>query len=226
MQIEDPYSYLSLDKYRTRLSVPKSIINASGDDFFVPDSSKWYFKHLPGHSNYIRYLPNAMHYFKGNFISDSTESSQKINKSLCSYFYFILHKISLPKISWTLNDDRIEITSSVKPSKVKLWVANNETARDFRFLSSHTTGHLFIKKILSYFSSKLCDNCYEESNQFFDCDNNAECKIQIFLPTFTRGWQASFAEIHYNIDDIDFVVTTEVNIVPNTMLKAKDKEEL
>ena len=44
MQIEDPFSYLGSEynsKYKERLAIPKYIINASGDDFFVPDSSKW-----------------------------------------------------------------------------------------------------------------------------------------------------------------------------------------
>ena len=43
------FSYLSADyneKYRQRLSIPKYIINSSGDDFFTPDSSQFYFKKL------------------------------------------------------------------------------------------------------------------------------------------------------------------------------------
>lgn len=46
---------------------------------------------LPGANNYIRYLPNAMHYFGGNLISSSTGSLQAVNAGLNSYFYFKRH---------------------------------------------------------------------------------------------------------------------------------------
>src|SRR5207247_7984522 len=50
MQIEEPY------EYRDRLTLPKFIINACGDQFFLPDSSQFYFDDLPG-VKYLRYVP-------------------------------------------------------------------------------------------------------------------------------------------------------------------------
>lgn len=50
----DPY------EYRARLTMPKMIINATGDQFFVPDSSRFYFDALPG-EKHLRYVPNADH---------------------------------------------------------------------------------------------------------------------------------------------------------------------
>lgn len=229
MRIEDPFSYLGSDydsKYKERLAIPKYIINASGDDFFVPDSSKWYFKELPGANNYIRYLPNSMHYFKGNVISDSTNSLSSINKALDSYFYFILNDISLPKVHWILHDNKIELTSSVKPQEINLWVANNEETRDFRFITSYSKFHLFNKKIRSYFSRNLCDNCYTEEVVDFACEENGVCKVDIPLPEFKNGWQASFAELHYNINNVPFIVTTEVDIAPDAMPVALNRQEL
>jgi PhoPQ-activated pathogenicity-related protein len=41
MKIEEPY------EYRERLTLPKFLINSSGDQFFVPDSAQFYFKDLP-----------------------------------------------------------------------------------------------------------------------------------------------------------------------------------
>ena len=52
MRIEDPY------KYRDRLTMPKFMVNATGDQFFLPDSSQFYFDDLPG-EKYLRYVPNA-----------------------------------------------------------------------------------------------------------------------------------------------------------------------
>jgi hypothetical protein len=52
--IEDPYSY------RERPTMPKFVVNASGDQYFPPDSSQFYFGDLPG-EKYLRYVPNADH---------------------------------------------------------------------------------------------------------------------------------------------------------------------
>ena len=54
MRIEEPY------QYRDRLTMPKLILNASGDQFFLPDSSQFYFDGLRG-EKHLRYVPNADH---------------------------------------------------------------------------------------------------------------------------------------------------------------------
>lgn len=218
MMIEDPYKYLASDKYKARFSIPKYIINASGDDFFVPDSSRWYFKDLPGDCNHIRYLPNTLHYFRGNALSDSTSGLQMVNDALNSYFYFVLNQITLPKVSWKLEDDRIDINSSVKPYMVKLWSANNKYARDFRFISSYTHFHIAIRRVLYDLLGNMCDNCYVEDNIPVECgSDNSGCKIDVALPYAQRGWVASFVELYYKVNRIPFVVTTEVNIEPDVM---------
>ena len=66
MKIEEPY------QYRQRFTMPKFIMNASGDQFFLPDSSQFYFNDLPG-VKYLRYVPNADHSLKG---SDAYETLQ------------------------------------------------------------------------------------------------------------------------------------------------------
>ena len=62
--IEDPYYYLD------RLTMPKYIVNGSGDQFFCPDSSQFYYDELKG-EKHIRYVPNARHNLGG---SDAQES--------------------------------------------------------------------------------------------------------------------------------------------------------
>lgn len=54
MKIEEPY------EYRSRLTMPKLMINATGDQFFLLDSSQFYFDDLPG-EKHLRYVPNADH---------------------------------------------------------------------------------------------------------------------------------------------------------------------
>ena len=54
MKIEEPY------EYRDRLTMPKFIVNAAGDQYFLPDSSRFYFDDLKG-EKYIRYVQNTDH---------------------------------------------------------------------------------------------------------------------------------------------------------------------
>ena len=58
-RLVDPYHY------RHRLTMPKYIINASGDQFFLPDSSQFYLRDLRGET-YLRYVPNADHGLDGS----------------------------------------------------------------------------------------------------------------------------------------------------------------
>jgi PhoPQ-activated pathogenicity-related protein len=116
LKIEDPY------EYRHRLTMPKFIVNGSGDQFFLPDSSQYYFDDLPG-VKYLRYVPNADHSLKG---SDAYQTLQ-------ACYQAVLNQSPLPQFSWTLESDgSIRVTAKDKPSEVRLWHATNPDARDFR----------------------------------------------------------------------------------------------
>ena len=116
MKIEEPY------QYRKRFTMPKFIVNASGDQFFLPDSSQFYFDDLPG-VKYLRYVPNADHSLRG---SDAYETLQ-----VC--YNAVLNRLPLPEFSWSLESDgSLRVTAKTTPTAVKLWQATNPTARDFR----------------------------------------------------------------------------------------------
>ena len=116
MKLVEPY------QYRSRLTMPKFIINACGDQFFLPDSSQFYFPDLPG-IKYLRYVPNADHSLKD---SDARET-------LLACYHATLYGAPLPRFNWTLpRDGSIRVTAQDPPSEVKLWRASNPEARDFR----------------------------------------------------------------------------------------------
>jgi len=115
----DPYHY------RHRLTVPKFILNGSGDQFFPPDMSRHYFDQLQG-EKYLRYVPNADHGLGG---SDAVES-------LIAFYSLILADQKGPDFSWTQPAANKFVVKTVdKPVKVKLWKATNPEARDFRIES-------------------------------------------------------------------------------------------
>jgi PhoPQ-activated pathogenicity-related protein len=119
MALVEPYSY------RERLTMPKYMIQAAGDQFFLPDSSRFYFDDLRG-EKYLRYIPNTDHSLKG---SDARES-------MLAFYEAFLHGTPRPKFYWTFepNGD-IRVKSQDKPSEVKLWQASNPEHRDFRLMT-------------------------------------------------------------------------------------------
>jgi PhoPQ-activated pathogenicity-related protein len=118
LAIEDPYHY----RHRERLKIPKYLINASGDQFFLPDNSQFYFHEL-SEPKYLRYVENAKHDLGG---SDARES-------LAAFYLSVLEGKPRPTFSWKREaDGRLRVTVKDKPSAVTLWQATNPLARDFR----------------------------------------------------------------------------------------------
>ena len=112
----DPY------EYRDRLRMPKFMINAAGDQFFLPDAARFYFHDLPG-EKYLRYIPNADHSLAG---SDA-------DKSLLIFYNSILTGLPRPKFSWRVRKNSIIVRHKKGTLRqVNLWQATNPKARDFR----------------------------------------------------------------------------------------------
>lgn len=119
MQLVDPYAY------RNRLKMPKFILNSAGDQFFLPDSSQFYFKQLRG-EKLLRYVPNSDH---GLNKTDAPES-------LLAWYAAVLNGDPRPEFTWTKrlgrNAGTLRVKPRTKPTKVLLWQATNPDARDFR----------------------------------------------------------------------------------------------
>jgi PhoPQ-activated pathogenicity-related protein len=116
MKIEEPY------EYRDRLQLPKFIINAAGDQFFLPDSWQFYYHDLPG-VKYLRYVPNAEHSLNG---SDAF-------LTVLACYNAVLTNAALPQFDWAIEKDgTIRVKAKDKPREVKLWQVTNPGSRDFR----------------------------------------------------------------------------------------------
>lgn len=118
LEITEPYSY------KDRYEIPKLLINATGDQFFQPDSWKFYWYDLTG-EKHVRYVPNTGH---------SLEDSDGL-ETLISYYQYILSKSERPGFSWKVDPSTIHISTDPHdpPTEIKLWQArSDETPRDFR----------------------------------------------------------------------------------------------
>ncbi|MEM6628997.1 MAG: PhoPQ-activated pathogenicity-related family protein [Bacteroidota bacterium] len=113
----EPYSY------RDRYTMPKMIINATGDQFFIPDSWQFYWEDLPA-EKHLRYVPNSEHSMDG---TDALET-------LIAFYSHIVTETPRPDFDWTVEEGVITITpqADFPPQSVTLWQAHNPDARDFR----------------------------------------------------------------------------------------------
>jgi PhoPQ-activated pathogenicity-related protein len=124
-RMKELYSFVDPLTYKDRLTMPKYIVNGVGDQFFLPDSSQFYWDQLKG-KKLIRYVPNADHGLKD---SDAAQS-------IATFHYLISSGKPLPEYDWTFEQDgSIKVTTGETPAKVVMWQANNPNARDFRLQS-------------------------------------------------------------------------------------------
>jgi PhoPQ-activated pathogenicity-related protein len=116
MRIEEPF------EYRERLTLPKYIVNASGDEFFLPDSSRFYFDQLKGEKQ-LRYVPNTGHSL------DKTDAVAGVH----AFYAAVVKGTARPEVRWTFQGDgSIKVVTKQLPSEVALWQATNPKVRNFR----------------------------------------------------------------------------------------------
>lgn len=167
MQITDPLAYKNTPK-KNQLNIPKYIVSASGDDFFLPDSIFDIYKEIPG-INYFRYIPNSSHFVSTNIIENSIAifannyNSNLLNPTL-NYTIHEVKKSSKVHITIPLN-------SNIK--SISLWEATNKIERDFRY---------------------VCGIKYSEK-KFTVSMNEKFKKFTITSPK--HGWKAAFIEVTY-----------------------------
>jgi len=130
LAIEDPINY------RDRLTMPKLVINAVGDEYFLPDNSRFYFPQLKG-EKHLRYVPNANHSLAGTDALDT----------IIAFYESILTGAPRPEFSWTrARDGTITVRPKTRPTEVRLWQGTNPAARDFRV---ETLGRVFTSTVLT-----------------------------------------------------------------------------
>jgi len=123
MAIIDPINHLE------RLKMPKLLINAGNDQFFVPDSSKFYWDQLLG-AKWLRYMPNVGH---------GLERAEAY-RNMASFYHAVVANLPIPNYRFSFEEDGVievrllpgEDGSTAQPKAVHLWQATNPNARDFR----------------------------------------------------------------------------------------------
>jgi len=115
----DPYTF------RSRIRIPKLIINGTNDRYWTLDSTNLYFDQLSG-PRYILYDPNSGH---------GLEDRERVLGTLAAFHAFCAGKTAFPRLSWKYRPVKegveLSIQSDPKPAEVAVWVASAAT-KDFR----------------------------------------------------------------------------------------------
>jgi len=116
----DPYTY------RSRLTIPKLIVNGTNDRYWVVDAVKFYWDDLEG-PKYLREVPNA-----GHGLDDGREGALR---TVAAFFRHAAIGKPLPALEWEHsvlgNRSVLTIATDTTPVAARLWTATSPT-RDFR----------------------------------------------------------------------------------------------
>jgi PhoPQ-activated pathogenicity-related protein len=183
LSIVDPF------RYREQLKLPKFLLNAAGDEFFLSDSSNFYYDGLQG-SKRLRYTPNADH-GQSNF-DRATLMMQARN-----WIDDVLGGRTPPALDWKTDASNVlTVRPTTKPREVLLWTAENPVSRDFRV---ETQGTALWKK------TEL------------EPQDDGSYRVQLTKPE--KGWRAAFVEAHFGglLEPQRQVYTTGIHVLPDTM---------
>ncbi len=116
LETVEPYSFID------RITVPKLMVNATADEFFVTDSWQFYWDDLKGPS-YLQYVPNGNHGLLGTYQP----------WSLVAFYRATIANIPIPISNWDIRNDTIYM--HIEPGteyEIRRWDVVNSEARDFR----------------------------------------------------------------------------------------------
>ncbi|PIK49439.1 putative autocrine proliferation repressor protein A-like [Apostichopus japonicus] len=122
-ELVDPYAYID------RLTMPKCVVSAGGDEFFLPDDSHYYYNDMKG-PTYLRIHANAEHSLILHHLNVMDE--------LSGFMLSVIEGIPLPQLSWDLYENAthgvIRFYTDLVPMRVTAYRATTLTQerRDFR----------------------------------------------------------------------------------------------
>ena len=184
-EIIDPY------EYRDRLTMPKLIINSAGDEFFLPDSSRLYYKDLLG-DNRMRYTFNTDH-------SQEPLETDILLRAV-SWLNDIRQEKTPPSYAWEIRDGQLLVETSGPVKAVSLWQATDEENSESRDFRLDTIGPVWTKQELQ----PLGDDRYGAA-----------------LERPPRGiWTAYSIEVVFAEDSLfeaDQTFTTDIVVRPNSL---------
>lgn len=206
LRMVDPY------EYRGELQMPKLILNSTGDQFFLPDSSQFYFKEMLG-ENHLCYVPNTDHSLDGSVDLFTGSGSVSALNAVLAFFLSVVQEVPRPSITWDFEEDgTIVVESSELPTAAYLFQTYNADGRDFR---KDTIGEAWVPKVLTWDSKGRIEVLPEEYPGAWNAayvivafDNEAELARTITVED-SSGDESTLDEAP------DFVFSTPIRVRPD-----------
>ena len=178
LNMVDPWTY------RSRLTMPKLIINGTNDFYWTTDALNLYWDGIPK-DKWARYVPNAGH----NLRRQDRPQREQLDDLITSLAAFSRHQVSgtpMPSLHWKHeNVDgklRLAIDAAPVPTGAKLWVAQMATP-DFRMAQ-------WRKQEVNFLDGKIIG--------------------EVTRPE--QGYLAFFGELDYEIDGLRYHLSTQLRM--------------
>lgn len=206
-------------QYAENLTMPKLVIDSTGDEFFMPDDDHYWWGDLPGET-YRLMIANAEH--------SMATGLGPLLEGYIAFTWSVILDTPRPEFTWDmkqLNDTTgmVTVTSKTKPNSAYMKAAtsfwDDQGRRDFRLVKGDTKAdpcHFIPVKIFG----EACVNpvlwFWLELEQQRDAEGNYV--YTAFLPPPPKGrYRALFVDMQYPGPNLStFRMSTQVNIFPNT----------
>jgi PhoPQ-activated pathogenicity-related protein len=194
-KLVDPYHYLEQLK-----GLPKYVLTSAGDEFFLPDSPRFFWDSLPG-PKLLNVLANAEH--------SLMEALPDIFFSLQGFAHLVQYQKPLPTVTWELtyanvSEASITVTTDTTPSAVTVWDATTlqSVTRDFRLVTCWDITKCLQPVIWTDYKTYTgSDGKYTTS----------------MAPPLNGAWAGFLFQLQFTFDTFTLYATSEVNIVPDRM---------
>jgi len=200
--------------YKENLTMPKLIIDATGDEFFMPDDDWYWWGELSGET-YRLIIANAEH-------SEATGLLTLLPGAI-AFFESVLTGTPRPQFDWDLdlNTGAIVVVTKQKPDRMILRFATtyDDVRRDFRLIKGNTANDPCEFIPVKVFGNACVNPVlwgYEDLAP--TSVSNGVYTYVLTQPLPPQGfWRGFLGELRYpGPNGMEFIFTTQVSIIPNT----------
>lgn len=198
--VVDPYVY------RSRLTMPKLVVDAGGDEFFMPDDNHYWWDEMPG-EKHILFIQDAEH--------SLATGIQEIIPSVAAFVWGVLNNSPRPSMTWDWYNGteygNLTVYTSEQPLKVTVWYADTiqDERRDWRLVTGQNPCPTIV----------VSGYCFQPVLWFKDkvptIVNDTTYTVTMDAPEM--GWRAFFITVEFPGTGIsNYRFSTQVVITPNT----------
>jgi hypothetical protein len=204
-KIEDPYFYFD------RLTMPKLIVNAVGDEFQQPDDTSLWWADLPEPKHFLM-VPNAEHSMATGIL--------EVVPAIGSWLHAHFTETSIPKVTWDIAREgegdisvAVALSGGYKIASVRKMYGEtcNGERRDFRFLTNDSPCTCGVEVSGQCFNAK---SFWKGEDIAAEEDDGANSKYLATYDAPADGkWAAFFVEVRLVKEDVEEAEEMEGSIV-------------